>query len=87
MAKMEDIVKVAGYIRVSSLDQAREGVPLEVQEDAIRRFASVYQYKVVRIYRVIKVFDYLKKNGFINKGFIMQGINNSNMKYQIIPIK
>lgn len=51
MAIMEDDIKVAGYIRVSSPDQAREGVSLKVQEDAIRRYASIYNYTVIKIYR------------------------------------
>ena len=38
MVNVENKIKGAGYIRVSSLNQAREGVSLEVQEDAIRRF-------------------------------------------------
>jgi site-specific DNA recombinase len=41
----------------------------------------------LRIDRVVKVIDSLKKNGFIDKEFIMQGIDNMTLKYPIVPIK
>ncbi len=50
-ANEKESIKVVGYIRVSSIDSAREGVSLQVQEEAIRRYASLYKYELVQIYR------------------------------------
>ena len=41
----------------------------------------------LRIDRVVEVIDYLKKNDFIDKGIVTEGINNITLKYPIIPIK
>jgi site-specific DNA recombinase len=43
-------MKVIGYIRVSTEDQAREGVSLEMQRDLIEKWAALNQGDVVAIY-------------------------------------
>ena len=48
---IESKTKVAGYIRVSTLEQARGGESLNVQEVSIRRYAAAHNYELVDIYR------------------------------------
>lgn len=43
--------EVAGYIRVSTLEQARGGESLHVQQESIQRYASAHGYVLVNIYR------------------------------------
>ncbi len=44
-----DIMKAAGYIRVSTEDQAREGISLENQEAKIRAYASINDLELVGV--------------------------------------
>jgi DNA invertase Pin-like site-specific DNA recombinase len=46
-----DIMKAAGYIRVSTEDQAREGISLENQEAKIRAYASINDLELVEVIR------------------------------------
>ena len=43
-------MKVIGYIRVSTEDQAREGVSLEMQRDRIHKWADLNEGEVIAIY-------------------------------------
>jgi site-specific DNA recombinase len=43
-------MKVIGYIRVSTEDQAREGVSLEMQRDRIHKWAELNEGDVVAVY-------------------------------------
>jgi|Deesub1362A_J573_1020465.scaffolds.fasta_scaffold00342_47 site-specific DNA recombinase len=43
-------MKVAGYVRVSTADQA-EGFSLEAQEDQIRKWCEENSYELVKVYR------------------------------------
>ena len=43
-------MKVIGYIRVSTQDQAREGVSLEAQRDRIEKWALLNQGDIVAVY-------------------------------------
>lgn len=44
------ILRIAIYIRVSTLDQAREGYSLEAQENALRKWCAVRHYQIYEIY-------------------------------------
>lgn len=49
---MNDEKKIAGiYIRVSTLDQAREGFSLPEQEKRLRAMCSYKEYEVYKIYK------------------------------------
>lgn len=43
-------MKVIGYIRVSTEDQAREGVSLEMQRDRIHKWADLNEGEVIAVY-------------------------------------
>lgn len=38
------------YIRVSTQEQAREGISLAAQEDLLREYCKVYQYNIYKVY-------------------------------------
>lgn len=44
-------LKAVGYLRVSTAEQAREGLSLDVQESRIRSYCDAKQWELVRIYR------------------------------------
>ena len=44
-------MKLVGYIRVSTQGQADDGLGLEIQEKAIRRWAREHHHRLVAIYR------------------------------------
>lgn len=44
-------MKVAGYIRVSTDDQVREGISLEVQEEKLKSFCYAKDWELVKVYR------------------------------------
>jgi len=44
-------MKALAYVRVSTADQAREGVSLEAQESAIRRYAVAHELELEAVYR------------------------------------
>jgi DNA invertase Pin-like site-specific DNA recombinase len=41
-----------GLARVSSREQEREGFSLEIQEDAIKRYADQHQGTIVRLFKI-----------------------------------
>ena len=41
-----------GLARVSSREQEREGFSLEIQEDAIKRYASQHHGTIVRLFKI-----------------------------------
>lgn len=43
--------KVGVYIRVSTEDQAKEGVSLAAQEEALKNYCKMYNYEIYKIYR------------------------------------
>ena len=43
-------MKVALYIRVSTKEQAREGLSLAAQEDLLRKYCKLYEYTVYGVY-------------------------------------
>lgn len=45
-----EVVKVAGYVRVSTIEQAREGYSLSAQEQAIRAFCQAHGWELVELY-------------------------------------
>lgn len=47
---MENKKQVAIYIRVSTLDQAREGYSLDVQEKTLRKWCEERKYNVYDLY-------------------------------------
>lgn len=48
--KVVFIMKVALYIRVSTKEQAREGLSLAAQEDLLRKYCKLYEYTVYGVY-------------------------------------
>ena len=40
------------YIRVSTEDQAKQGISLSAQEEALKNYASALGYEVLKIYKV-----------------------------------
>jgi len=44
-------MKAIGYIRVSTQEQAREGISLEAQEDKIRKYADLHNLKLIEVIR------------------------------------
>ncbi|MBA7491115.1 hypothetical protein ES702_01660 [subsurface metagenome] len=44
-------MKVMGYVRVSTEEQAREGISLEVQEDKIKKYADLHNLDLVEVIR------------------------------------
>lgn len=51
MPKRTNKIKVAGYIRVSTTFQAKEGESLAAQEEAIKKYAKNYEYELVNIFK------------------------------------
>lgn len=51
MAQINDLLRVALYIRVSTEEQAKYGISLAAQEDCLVRYATENNLKVVNIYR------------------------------------
>lgn len=47
---MQNNLKVAIYIRVSTLDQAREGYSLEAQEQTLRKWCIERKYEIYEVY-------------------------------------
>ena len=47
----KNILRVALYIRVSTEEQAKFGISLAAQEDALLRYAREHNFKIVQIYR------------------------------------
>jgi len=43
--------KVGVYIRVSTEDQAKEGVSLAAQEEALKNYCKMYNYEIYKVYR------------------------------------
>lgn len=50
-----DEIRVFGYCRVSSDDQAEEGISIEMQEDMIKDFCTKKGYKLVDIFKDLAV--------------------------------
>ncbi len=50
MNKEDKKTKIAGYARVSTESQAKEGESLKVQEDEIKRYAAAHGYQLTGIY-------------------------------------
>jgi site-specific DNA recombinase len=50
MSKENNKIKVAGYIRVSTLSQVKEGESLDGQMEDIKRYAKYKKYKLYKIY-------------------------------------
>ena len=46
--------RIAIYIRVSTLDQAREGYSLEAQEKTLRKWCDDRKYEVFELYAILK---------------------------------
>jgi len=44
-------VKAVGYIRVSTEEQVREGISLEVQEDKVKKYADLHNLRLTEIIR------------------------------------
>jgi len=44
-------IKVVGYVRVSTDEQAREGLSLDAQEEKIKAYCTAKGWRLVRIYR------------------------------------
>ena len=44
-------IKAVGYVRVSTEEQAREGLSLDAQEEKIRAYCTAKGWRLVRIYR------------------------------------
>lgn len=44
-------MKAVGYIRVSTEEQAREGISLEVQEDKVKKYADLHGLSLIEIIR------------------------------------
>ncbi len=44
-------MKAVGYIRVSTEEQAREGISLEVQEDKVKKYADLHNLDLVEVIR------------------------------------
>jgi len=44
-------MKVMGYVRVSTEEQAREGISLEVQEDKVKKYADLHNLDLVEVIR------------------------------------
>jgi len=44
-------MKVIGYVRVSTEEQAREGISLEVQADKIKKYADLHNLELIEIVR------------------------------------
>ena len=42
--------KAVGYIRVSTTEQATEGVSLEAQETRVRAFCEAKQWELIKVY-------------------------------------
>ena len=44
-------MRAVGYIRVSTQEQAREGISLEAQEDKIRKYADLHNLNLIQVIR------------------------------------
>ena len=44
-------MKAVGYIRVSTEEQAREGISLEAQEDKVKKYADLHNLDLVEVIR------------------------------------
>jgi DNA invertase Pin-like site-specific DNA recombinase len=44
-------MKAVGYIRVSTEEQAREGISLEVQEDKVKKYADLHNLDLIEVIR------------------------------------
>jgi len=44
-------MKVMGYVRVSTEEQAREGISLEVQEDKVKKYADLHNLDLIEVIR------------------------------------
>ena len=44
-------MKAVGYIRVSTEEQVREGISLEVQEDKVKKYADLHNSRLTEIIR------------------------------------
>jgi len=51
IATTDELLRVIGYVRVSTDEQAREGLSLTYQEDKIRAYCSLYGLELVRVER------------------------------------
>lgn len=45
------MAKVAIYVRVSTEEQAKEGISLRAQEEALRNYCKVYGYEVYKVFK------------------------------------
>ncbi len=76
--------------RVSSREQEREGFSLEIQEDAIRRYAEQHQGQVVRLFKIAEtaskrderktfkeMVSYAKKNSFALDGLLFYKVDRA----------
>ena len=44
-------MKAIGYIRISTQEQAKEGISLEAQEDKIRKYAVLHNLSLIEVVR------------------------------------
>jgi len=51
VVKMPRRIKAVGYVRVSTEEQAREGLSLDAQEEKIKAYCTAKGWRLVRIYR------------------------------------
>ena len=61
------IIKAIGYVRVSTEEQAREGISIEAQEDRIRALATAKGWNLLEI---------IKDPGYSGKNLFRPGIKN-----------
>lgn len=47
---MQEKIKVVGYIRVSTDNQVKDGLGLEIQEDIIKKYCHEQKYELINIY-------------------------------------
>jgi DNA invertase Pin-like site-specific DNA recombinase len=79
-----------GLARVSSREQEREGFSLEIQEDAIKRYAEQHQGQVVRLFKIAEtaskrderktfkeMVSYAKKNSFALDGLLFYKVDRA----------
>ena len=51
VVKMARKIKAVGYVRVSTEEQAREGLSLDAQEEKIKAYCTAKGWRLVRLYR------------------------------------
>jgi len=51
VVKMARKIKAVGYVRVSTEEQAREGLSLDAQEEKIKAYCTAQGWRLVRLYR------------------------------------